>query len=317
MVQWLHCRAFNPAAFGVVMSWIEYLQQFPPFMLTVIKLCIWLALLSVIFVPLERIWALRRQKVSRKAFWTDLIYYFGNSILPNMALVFPVAVLASVAHRIIPGGWHALVASMPLWARLTAIFVVGEIGFYWGHRMSHEIPFLWRFHAVHHSAEEIDWLVNTRAHPVDIVIGRFCGFVPLYLLGLAQPTRNAADLWPLLLTLAGTIWGFFVHSNLRWRFGPLEWLIATPGFHHWHHTHTDHRDRNYAAMLPWIDRIFGSYYVPKKQWPERYGTDTPVSPNIVLQLVHPFLASGDTNSAQPVRGAKRQPNSIAAEGALD
>ena len=65
--------------------------------------------------------------------------------------------------------------------------MAGEIGYYWGHRWSHEIPFLWRFHSIHHSAEEIDFLVNTRAHPFDMVFGRFCGLVPMYVLGLGGP----------------------------------------------------------------------------------------------------------------------------------
>jgi len=90
--------------------------------------------------------------------------------------------------------------------------------------------------------------------------------------------------------LAGTFWGFFIHANVRWRFGPLEWLIATPAFHHWHHTRGEHADRNYAAMLPWLDRLFGTYYMPRKAWPANYGTDTPVSSNMAVQLLDPILS---------------------------
>jgi sterol desaturase/sphingolipid hydroxylase (fatty acid hydroxylase superfamily) len=78
---------------------------------------------------------------------------------------------------------------------------------------------------------------------------------------------------------------------VRRRFGWLEWLIATPAFHHWHHTRSEHADRNYAAMLPWPDRLFGTYYMPKRAWPADYGTDIAVSPNMAVQLLHPILAA--------------------------
>ncbi len=265
---------------------IRFLQHhLSPFWLSVFRLSIWLVLLSLIFVPAERLWAERKQKLARKAVLTDLFYYFLNNLLPANILAVPVSYLAVATHRLLPAGVTAVVAQLPLWLRLIAVLVVGEIGFYWGHRWSHQSPFLWRFHAVHHSAEEIDWLVNTRAHPLDMVFTRFCGIVPLYVLGLAQPVAGVGNLALLPILLTGTVWGFFIHANVRWRFGWLEWLIATPAFHHWHHTRDDHRDHNYAATLPWLDRLFGTYYLPRGGCPERYGTDTQVSSGLAGQLL--------------------------------
>ena len=186
-------------------------------------------------------------------------YYFLSSLLPALLLSVPIGLLAWVVHHAVPGGFWRRPLRLPLWARVLAGLVAGEIGYYWGHRWSHEIPFLWRFHSIHHSAEEIDFLVNTRAHPVDMVFGRFCGLVPIYVLGLGGPVGPAGSLVPVLVTLIGMVWGFFIHANLRWRFGPLEWLISTPAFHHWHHTRTGPINRNYSSTLPWLDWIFGTH----------------------------------------------------------
>jgi sterol desaturase/sphingolipid hydroxylase (fatty acid hydroxylase superfamily) len=183
---------------------------------------------------------------------------------------------------------------------------VAEIGFYWGHRWMHQSAWLWRFHAIHHSATEMDWLVNTRAHPVDLVFVRLCGYVPLYLLGLAQGAGNRVDWVPLLVALAGSMWGYFVHANLRWRFGWLEHVVATPAFHHWHHNNAGpaHRHKNYAPMLPWVDRLFGTFYVDRKTWPSAYGIDEPTESGLVGQLIQPFLPSTGISdpeaSAEPV-----------------
>ena len=274
------------------METLRQLQQhLPPLVLETFRLCVWLVFLMAIFVPLERLCALRPQRVFRKSFLTDLAYYFLSSLLPKLILILPLTMLAWTMHRVVPNGLYSWVASMPWAIRFVAALIVGDIGSYWGHRWMHEIPQLWRFHAIHHSAEEIDWLVNTRAHPVDMVFTRLCGLTPMYLLGLAQPMGDRLDWMPLLVILTGTVWGFFIHSNVRWRFGRLEWILSSPAFHHWHHTNDGPEvlNRNYAAMLPWVDKCFGTFYLPKKQWPVKYGTNLPVAPGLVGQLFQPLL----------------------------
>ena len=172
------------------------------------------------------------------------------------------------------------------------MLVVFEAGSYWGHRWSHEIPFLWRFHAVHHSAEHIDWLVNTRAHPIDMVFVRLCGLVPIYVLGLARTAHGHADVGSMLVVLLATVWGFFIHANIHWRLGPLEWLVATPAFHHWHHTNDENRDRNYASLLPMMDRLFGTLHLPAQHWPPVYGIDAAMPPGLAGQLLNPLSPVG-------------------------
>ncbi len=261
------------------MESLQHVQSYLyPIAVDIFRLCIWLLLLMLVFIPLERIFSVHPQKILRKAFPADLGLYFLNSFLPKMLLVAPMALIASGMHRIVPDEVHEWVADLPLWLRLVAAFVVGEVGFYWGHRWTHQIPLLWRFHSVHHSAEEIDWLVNTRGHPIDMVFVRLCGFVPMYALGLAQPLAGQkVDVVPLLVMLIATMWGFFLHANLRWRLGWLGLVISTPAFHHWHHTNDEHINRNYASMLPFMDRLFGTWYLPDKQWPPGYGLGAPAA----------------------------------------
>jgi sterol desaturase/sphingolipid hydroxylase (fatty acid hydroxylase superfamily) len=185
-------------------------------------------------------------------------------------------------------------ASWPAWARFPLAFLVAELGFYWGHRWMHASPLLWRFHALHHGATSLDWLVNTRAHPLDLVFLRLCGLLPLYVSGLVQvnPAAGQIDALPLIVTLVGNIWGYFLHANLRWRFGLLEHLVATPNFHHWHHVHlgdAGHAQGNYAALLPVMDRLFGSLHGPADSWPPSYGNQEPPPAHWLDQLMAPFM----------------------------
>jgi sterol desaturase/sphingolipid hydroxylase (fatty acid hydroxylase superfamily) len=260
------------------------------YIVDILRLSIWLVLLMAFFIPIERLFSQHKQKILRNEFFIDLAYYFINSLLPKLLLVIPISLLAYFLHSFLQSDFYIWMANMPVKRRLLLTLVVGEFGTYWGHRWSHEVPFLWRFHSIHHSATEMDWLVNTRAHPLDMFFTRMCGLIPIYLLGLAQPSANEVDMVPILYTLFGTVWSFVIHANVCWRFGFLEKIISTPAFHHWHHTNDspEYIDKNYAAIFPWMDKIFGSFYLPKNRWPEKYGIDAPTSNTLVGQLLQPL-----------------------------
>jgi sterol desaturase/sphingolipid hydroxylase (fatty acid hydroxylase superfamily) len=236
------------------------LSSLPPeiarFVVDVFRLCLWLMLLIALFVPLERLFAQRPSKFLRPQIGNDLAYYFLSSLVPAALMSVPLAVLATLVQKVLPAGFHDSVHGLPLWLTISAGLIVADIGSYWGHRLSHEIGFLWRFHAIHHSAEHIDFLVN-------------------------------GGMLPIAITLIGTFMGFFLHANVRLRFGPLEWLVATPAFHHWHHSRTDHIDHNYAATFPWIDRMFGTLYLPE-HFPADYGIQTPMPATLIGQLLSPM-----------------------------
>ena len=287
---------------------LQQIRELPTWMVEIVRLGLWYLLLLIIFVPLEKLFALHPQHIFRKSILVDLGYFFLNGVLPKALLVFPVAGVAWVMHRLIPGSVHEWTAGLPLGARLAAALVIGEFGFYWGHRWTHEIPLLWRFHSIHHSAEQMDWIVGTRGHPLDLAFTRLCGIVPLYAVGLAQPAAGGQlDVMPLLLLLVGTMWGFFIHANLRWRFGWLGVLISTPAFHHWHHTNDEHIDKNYASMLPIMDILFGSWYMPKKQWPPKYGIDAATAPSLSGQLLQPFLPRDKDDLRETMDEAESKP----------
>ena len=269
------------------MSLLQTLQtHLPGLAVDVLRLSLWLVLLAIIFVPLERYFGERHAGRSRTELASDLGFYFISSLLPAVLLAAPLALVAIAGQRLLPDALPAAMTALPLWAKLLLGLLIGEVGTYWGHRLSHEVPWLWRYHAVHHSTEQLYFLANTRTHPVDMVVTRLFGLTPLYLLGLAGPNA-AGSAAPVLLLLIGTVWGFFIHANLRWRFGPLEWLVATPAFHHWHHSKFEHINRNYASTLPVLDRLFGTHHLPP-EWPASCGIEAPMPVGLGGQLLAPW-----------------------------
>ena len=273
------------------------------FLLQGARTFLWLAVAIAVFAPLEHFFSVRKARFFYAGWRTNLVWYFVNSLAPIFLLGPPSLLIAWGIHAVLPAQITGAAGALPLWPRMALAMIVGEIGFYWGHRWSHEWSVLWRFHAVHHSAEHIHFLVNTRAHPVDMVFTRLCGLVLLYATGLASPVGPHPGLVPALVLLIGSLWSYFIHANVRWRLGPLEEVLSSPAFHHWHHTYEDHKDRNYASMLPVMDRVFGTFYLPK-HWPERYGTATPVAPDWVGQLVDPF-AVGKKAAVTPAAEATK------------
>src|ERR1700677_4494761 len=119
-------------------------DQLHSILITILRLSLWLAVLVVIFVPLEHLFAVHPQKILRKGIGTDLVYFFVSTLLPAAVLSAPIAVLAWLVHRAVPGHFLAMTRAWPLWLKAVAALIVSEIGYYWAHRMSHQIPFLWR-----------------------------------------------------------------------------------------------------------------------------------------------------------------------------
>ena len=262
----------------------------PVFLIDLFRLCLWLAILAIIFVPLERFFAVHPSKIWRKQTGIDLGYYFLGGLILGPLLSLPLGLLAWAAHVVTPSAIQTMLSGLPLWARIALAMIAGDAGYYWGHRLMHRMPVLWRFHAIHHSAEQVDFLVNTRAHPLDLVFGRLSGAIPIYALGLAAPTGAADALITTVVMLAGTIWGFLIHANLRWRFGPLAHVLVTPAFHHWHHAWHP-ADRNFASLLPVFDRLFGTFHLPRAAWPSRYGIKDAMPETLGGQLIQPLLGS--------------------------
>jgi sterol desaturase/sphingolipid hydroxylase (fatty acid hydroxylase superfamily) len=279
-------------------------RHFMSFASDLVGLSVWLLILLIVFPPLERIFGKRSQRVFRKFFGADIFYYFLNGLVPKLLLTLALTAVTAAVHRTVPSTFYASVGAMPVWLRLAAALVLNEIGGYWGHRWSHEVPFLWRFHVIHHSAEEIDWLVTVKAHPVDMFFTRLCAMVPLYVVGLAQPLGNRVDMVPVVVTFVSTFWAYFIHANIHWRFGWLEWVISTPMFHHWHHTNDGPAviNKNYAATFPWVDKCFGTLHLPG-EWPAKYGSDTPIAADLAGQLLDPLTQPALVQPAGSIEAA--------------
>ncbi len=127
----------------------------------------------------------------------------------------------------------------------------------------------------------MDWLVGSRLHVVDIIVTRAFGFLPLYMMGFSQAAVAAYLTW-------ASFQAVFIHSNVRFKFGPLRFLLATPQFHHWHHSAVLY-NKNFAVHLPFIDKLFGTYHLPKDEWPGEYGIQgSPVPDGYIDQIAYPL-----------------------------
>jgi sterol desaturase/sphingolipid hydroxylase (fatty acid hydroxylase superfamily) len=238
--------------------------------------------LFVVVVPFEKLFPRHRgQKVRRPELGMDLGYAAISPVLNVVSITLAVIVgLVSLAW--LPGlVLRPIVTALPGWLSAVLGIALFDVAIYWVHRWMHEVPMLWKFHAVHHSSATMDWVSGFRNHPVDGLIIAPAVFL-LVAAGFSAQLTGA-------LAIVQIVTGLFLHANVRWRWRPLQRLVITPEFHHWHHTnertswHT-----NYSVFLPVWDIIFGTYHVPGDRRPECYGVDDEVGDTIVAQLVTPL-----------------------------
>ncbi len=249
-----------------------------------------LILYSVVYLPLERLFALYpQQPVFRMGWQTDLTYFFLNTLLVQTTT------LLTLSPAMILFDWAKitslvrLVESSPLLIQVIGAIMVADFTQYWIHRTLHTIPLLWRFHAVHHSAQSMDWLAGSRLHLFDVILTRALTYVPIYLLGFSQ---TAVILYVIVVVIQAT----FIHANVHWKFRPLRWLIATPHFHHWHHSaEKEAMDKNFAVHTPVWDLLFGTFFLPER-WPGAYGLSNgdQVPKGWLGQFFYPFWSRSKT-----------------------
>ena len=243
--------------------------------------------LFLIVVPFEKLFPRHKgQRIRRPQVLGDIGRALVASAIQILTLIvaFPVAII-SLAW--IPGLLlRPLVQMIPAAVAPVVGIALFDLAIYWAHRWSHEVPFLWRFHSIHHSTEQLDWASGFRNHPFD---GAFIApaFVFLLAAGFSPEFTGA-------LTIVQIVTGIFLHANVRWRLRPFHRVIITPEFHHWHHSnHVEAHNSNYAVFLPLWDLIFGTYFMPKDRRPMVYGVDEYVPVGLVPQLVHPLRGMGN------------------------
>lgn len=227
-----------------------------------------LVALGLLFTVIERIRPVVRRPdaVRRQGATTDATHFVVDEIFAAAGLVAVLVVAGPFARTMVPHIVPAAVRAQPSWLLWVESLVLAEVCGYWGHRLSHTVPFLWRFHRIHHSSPVLDWLAPSRRHPLDQVFARASVALPVLALGFTVPTVVTHF-------AIKRFQGLLVHANVDLRFGPLEWVIATPHFHHWHHSAEPGTwNKNYAGQAPVVDWIFGTLNRPD-HWPTAYGCD--------------------------------------------
>ncbi len=240
-------------------------------------------LMTLLLSPIEVLWpAYPEQSVFRNEWVLDVGYFLFTHLptqLTTFLILLPATQLSSVFGN---PAFLEMTGRLPWLVQFFLAILVADLAEYAIHRAMHKVPWMWRFHAVHHSSKALDWIAGSRAHIVEDLAVR--GFILIPMMFVFSHNMIVAYL--LFVALHAT----WAHCN----FGPtIKWLepfVVFPRFHHWHHTaQVDAIDKNFAIHFPWIDRIFGTYYFPEDKWPDTYGLDNEEIPGTFLgQTFYPF-----------------------------
>ena len=213
----------------------------------------------------------------------DLAYFGVNHLLIGVFLVVSTHFAHDYFAWAISPSLQAHVVALPAIIRFALVILAADAVEYVSHRAYHEVPLLWRIHAVHHSPEYMDWLSGSRLHFFEPLVTRALVLVPIFLLGFPQDTIFA---YLIFISVQSVL----IHSNIKVKVGWLRYVIVTPQFHHWHHaSDAEAIDKNYAAHTPIFDMMFGTWHLPKDRWPVKYGTVKPIPGGMLGQFLHPFV----------------------------
>jgi sterol desaturase/sphingolipid hydroxylase (fatty acid hydroxylase superfamily) len=242
---------------------------------------VFFAFYFVVASTLERMSHARTEETYRsRGFLHDAAYYFYFKGGFGRLLV-PAAIATSLAEPLSFASVR-LLDGLPFWAQVAGWLLISDFTGYWVHRARHQFRFLWAFHTTHHAQTHLNFATYTRVHPVEDFTGLFVGLFISLLLGVSPITGMLT--WLLLDAL-----GELSHSRIRWRFGPLRWILVTPHFHSYHHSlDPAHHDRNFGVLFSFWDRAFGTAVDDNAPEPVRFGLEEVKPVSLWSTLVAPF-----------------------------
>ena len=229
-----------------------------------------LVLVCLLFVPLERLRPRRDVALFARQRLTDWLHALLTPWLVAGLVVGGTALVRPFLPA--PAPLHA-----PWLIRVALAFLLAELAAYGVHHAMHRVPLLWRFHAVHHSAEDLDFLAGMRRHPFDTALSTAATALPGFLLGF--PLEGIA-----FYGLATKLWTIFIHANIDVRVKWMERIVTTPFFHHGHHSRDEVAPRNLANVLAILDVVFRTHRA-RADWPDAYGTDEPIARSWLGQIL--------------------------------
>ena len=224
----------------------------------------------------------------------DIFYYLVSSLIVQVVTFMTLAPALFVQAHTPLQDLRAYIGGQPFLLQLFLIMLFTDFVQYWLHRLFHRVPFLWQFHAVHHSAQTMDCLAGGRMHILEVFALRGFTAVPMLSFGFDPAAVQT-------YVLALFFFSAFVHSNVGWNLDTIEKFFVTPRFHHWHHgVEQEAIDVNFAIHFPLYDWLFGTYYMPEKKWPAGYGIEGhPVPHGYVAQFLYPFRWAARTWAGRP------------------
>lgn len=265
-------------------------------MQALIQFCTW----AVVFIPAEYLFSVYPIVAGSHERGQNILLMLFNTYVTASLIAAFTFLLYFLCRDLVPAGLGPAMASQPFLLQVVEAAVIMDLGVYASHALSHSRLF-WRFHEIHHSAEEMTWLVAFRFHPVDLTLYSLFSSVPAVLMGFSIEALAVAKgllAWHAILS----------HSTVRLDIGPLRHVFVGPKFHHWHHANErDAYNRNFGGLFVVWDRLFGTLHKPTRERAEAFGTTGSRDRGIVDLLAGPFRRRRHVNPAKSGGEALFQP----------
>jgi sterol desaturase/sphingolipid hydroxylase (fatty acid hydroxylase superfamily) len=245
-------------------TWAEITFQVSPWYVNYFW---WLVILSLVVWSLEIIMPWRKdQSIIRKDFWLDAFYMFFNFYIFKIIIFFAFSNVTERFFTDLLGGDLSRfsfldLSDFPNWAQLLIFFIATDFIQWFTHVLLHRFEFLWRFHKVHHSVEQMGFAAHLRYHWMENVFYTPMKYIMVMLLGGFTPSQAY-----IVFYVAIAI-GHLNHANLNWSYGPMKYLFNNPKMHIWHHAFAlpseHHHGVNFGISLSIWDYIFRTAYIPR------------------------------------------------------